>query len=198
MVISTFHYHILVKSNGQECLNTPPHSTHSHTPTKSKPSSLISLFSLPHLSLSRPNHIHQHSPPFLFIFFNISSLSSQELHHSSLHLHFEVRPLVACWVWSRNRALVLMSLGSLFWWLLKMNLRWSWMGLYLYLTKASSWFITFGNDSQEEPNVYMYVMILKLHDFELVSCIFERYNDLLSFWCDFSPCMLVFWCYMMR
>ena len=139
LVISNSTNTFLVK-RGVKTLAFAPLVTHSYTHQNPLHSPLFSPSSLSAESLSL------HLSTIFFISSSFSSLSRHILHHPSLYLHFEVRTYVACWIWSRNGALVLMSLGSPFWGFLKMSLRCSWWGLCLHLTKTHSCFITFGHD----------------------------------------------------
>lgn len=91
-----------------------PHFTWSYTTTTHKPTSLISLFSLPH-PLSRLN---PKTLPSLHLFLPFSFISSfwrPRLSLSKLASSLEVRNFCCMLIWSRNGALILVDLESPFW-----------------------------------------------------------------------------------
>ena len=140
-----------------------PHFTWSYTTTTHKPTSLISLFSLPH-PLSRLNPKTLPSLHHFLSFSFISSFWRPRLSLSKLASSLEVRNFCCMLIWSRNGALILMDLESPFWRFLNDDLDVFLVRFHTSFWPIHTWIITFGNDSNEEPNVYIYIcemMILK-------------------------------------
>ena len=54
-----------------------------------------------------------------------------------------------------------------------------------YLAKAFSWIITFGNDSNEEPNVYIYICEMMILNFMIWDWLLV-FSKGVMFWWDFS------------
>ena len=164
-----------------------PHFTWSYTTTTHKPTPLTSLFSLPHFSPSLHSAEAHPSPIFTISFtsfeiFKLCKPSSSQLKLETSNSRWDLTCMCCLepkWGFDPYGFRVTILEVP------KDDHEMILVRLIPYLAKAFSWIITFGNDSNEEPNVYIYICEMMILNFMIWDWLLV-FSKGVMFWWDFS------------